>query len=74
MVFKDALKVKELLHNPVLKLIPIERPQALLDFKVDRTSDGIDSGMIDFDKNKELFINALTAKVLKSFKKEVVKV
>ena len=73
-VFKDALKVKELLHNPVLKLIPIEHPQALLDYKVDRTSDGIDSGMIDFDNNKELFINALTAKVLKSFKKELIQV
>ena len=41
---------------------------------MDPTWDDDETGMLDFDKNKEIFIKALTQKVLRAFKRDLIKV
>ena len=78
-VFQNKLKIESLLRDPVLKLIAVEQPEAVLKYqeqkaKIEPTHEQDDSGMIGYDNSKEIFFFSLASKVLKAFKKEIVKV
>ena len=67
------------MRDPVLKLIAIDQPQAVLNYKdrkskVKPTFNERYSGMMEFDKNTELYLYGLAEKVLKAFKKDVARV
>jgi hypothetical protein len=65
-MFNDATTVKNLLNDPILKLIVLERPKEVLDCDFERPA--------GYDKNKHFKVDDLARIVLKKFKKEVVKV
>ena len=53
-VFQNKLKIESLLKDPVLKLIAVEQPEAVLKYQeqkmqIESTHDQPDSGMIDYD-------------------------
>ena len=78
-VFQDKLKLESLLRDPVLKIIAIDQPQAVLNYKekktrVEPTFNDRYSGMMEFNKNTELYLYGLAEKVLKAFKKDVARV
>lgn len=68
-VMKDYLTVKKLLEDPILKLVVVHKPKAVIDYK---TKGGEDT--FTFDENKELFLNSLANQVLRKYKEEVIQV
>ena len=61
----DPLSVTALLNDPILKLIVLERPQEVIDYKCH---------IWEEDQNKEFFVNQLACMVLKEFQDQVVKI
>ena len=66
-------KVKNLLQDPILKMLAAKHPAHVLSFKVEEMFDK-DEHFYDIDKSKEVLINEFTKLVVKHYQDEVTKV
>lgn len=58
-ILKDACTVINLMNNPLIKLIVVEKPQMFINYKVDVEMNNSLNKIYEVDQQKQLLINEL---------------
>jgi hypothetical protein len=72
-VINDKFQLENIFKDPILKLIAVEKPEAILNLKL-RSCKDPEAGYISMDGNIDVYVKHFTHKVLTEIKDQVVQV
>jgi hypothetical protein len=72
-IIHDKSQLENILNHPILKLVAIQRPAAVLNLKIESFNDS-EAGYICVDGNIDVYVKQFTHKVLTEFRDQVVQV
>lgn len=70
-ILKDYCTVKNLMNNPLVKLIAIQKPKLFIDYQVNQELERQTCTVFELEQQKILFINELASNVIHKFRNEI---
>ena len=70
-ILKDACTVINLMNNPLIKLIVVEKPQLFINYKVNVEMENNLNKIFEVEQKKVLHINELAQKIIHNYRNEI---